>query len=242
MDDVRASSEELAAGWWWHGFSSNNVPASKRDWMGNKHDEWCHLFHLAVAQLCHGQSQREWWSALMATLSELILSDKESLSEEMKQGEAEVKWDPLLAGKVASRQILACSSWFYIKDLSNVFDKADGQKRWTRVIKRYYLHCESQTGPHRQCPVFLWASIPVKEWNVRLVLCRVWLTTRRCRRFKHKYLFVCLYLRHLSWEVSGASPALSHTRSPIWGDKDGNRVFQQRKVHLSPWQRERWED
>lgn len=130
----------------------------------------------------------------------------------------------------------------YQRPLSNEFDKADGQKRWTRVIKRYYLHCESQTGPHRQCPVFLWASIPVKEWNVRLVLCRVWLTTRRCRRFKHKCLFVCLYLRHLSWEVSGASPALSHTRSPIWGDKDGNRVFQQRKVHLSPWQRERWKD
>lgn len=154
MDDVSFSIGKLTEGWC-HGLNANQgqsfilVPQSLTG-LVHKHNGWCHLFHLALAQLCHGHCQREWWAVLIATLLEMMLSDRRENGGRRKRRDREKQNESYFSWGSSCLQAVFFDPFQLVLNQRLLPLLAQEAKALCLSIIRgraeKYLHCESQTG------------------------------------------------------------------------------------------------
>lgn len=181
MDDVSASIGKLTEGWC-HGLNANQVQSfilvpQSLTGLVHKHNGWCHLFHLALAQLCHGHCQREWWAVLIATLLEMMLSDKRKNGGGGGRGETErSKTRATLAEEAAASRLFFWPVPVGFESKTPTSAGTGGQSSMFKHHPRESREISSLWITDRHSLLLMSAPIPEREQCARLV----WETMRQC--------------------------------------------------------------
>lgn len=170
----------------------------------HKHNGWCHLFHLALAQLCHGHCQCEWWAVLIATLLEMMLSDKRKNGGGGGRGETErSKTRATLAEEAAASRLFFWPVPVGFESKTPTSAGTGGQSSMFKHHPRESREISSLWITDRHSLLLMSAPIPEREQCARLVWAeceRLWGNVT-VRNTNDSPCTVCLCRCHLSWEV-----------------------------------------